>query len=202
MSDGKIFMKVGDVVPDITLPAYFPETKMEGTIQIGPSSTPKQWKVLVYYPADFTFVCPTELADFARYYREFQSVKTEVIGISTDTVYTHKAWLDSEKLLSDVRFPMAADHNGHLARLLNIYNEADGTAMRGTFIIDPDGVLRAQEVTWYDVGRNAQETLRLLEAFQYVRENPGSACPAGWMRGKKTLRPGMDIVGRVYEVID
>ncbi|MBE3596923.1 MAG: peroxiredoxin [Hydrogenibacillus sp.] len=201
MGEESPVLKLGDVLPDVTLAAYFPETKTEGTIRIGPSATDKRWAVLVFYPADFTFVCPTELADFAEHYEAFKSVGAEVIGVSTDTVYTHKAWLEAEKLLSNVRFPMAADHNGHLARLLNIYNEADGTAMRGTFIVDPEGILRAQEVTWYDVGRNASETLRLLEAFQYVREHPGMACPAGWTRGKKTLKPGMDIVGKVHEAL-
>ncbi|MBE3595726.1 MAG: peroxiredoxin [Hydrogenibacillus sp.] len=194
-------LKLGDALPDVTLPAYFPETKTEGTVHIGPSSPKKMWTVLVFYPADFTFVCPTELADFAEHYSAFQALGAEVIGVSTDTVYTHKAWLESEKLLQNVRFPMAADHTGQLARLLNIYNEAEGTALRGTFIIDPEGVLRAQEVTWYDVGRNAGETLRLLEAFEYVRTNPGVACPAGWTKGKKALNPSMEIVGKVHEAL-
>ncbi|CAM3353930.1 peroxiredoxin [Hydrogenibacillus schlegelii] len=194
-------VRLGEALPDLVLPAYFPETKTEGEIRLGPSAPEKRWTVLVFYPADFTFVCPTELADFARHYDAFRALGAEVVGVSTDTVYTHKAWLESEKLLEGVRFPMAADHAGRLARALNIYNETDGTALRGTFIVDPDGILRAQEVTWYDVGRNAEETLRLLEAFDFVRKNPGVACPAGWRKGEKALRPGMDLVGKVAEAL-
>ncbi|MBT9282572.1 MAG: peroxiredoxin [Hydrogenibacillus schlegelii] len=201
MEAGQAVLKLGDALPDIALPAYFPETKADGTIHLGPSAPEKRWTILVYYPADFTFVCPTELADFARHHNAFRALGAEVVGVSTDTVYTHKAWLESERLLSEVRFPLAADHNGRLARLLNIYNEADGTALRGTFLVDPDGILRAQEVTWYDVGRNAEETLRLLEAFEFVRNNPGVACPAGWRKGQKYLKPGMELVGKVAEAL-
>ena len=194
-------LRIGDRFPEITLPAYFPDRGEEGTIDFAQLSAEGKWVVLVFYPADFTFVCPTELADFARFQDELKARDVVLVGVSTDTVYTHKAWLESEKLLKDVRFPLAADHTGHLARLLGIYNEEDGTALRGTFIVDPEGYLRAFEVTWYNVGRNAEETVRLIDAFKFVRENPDAACPAGWRPGQKTLRPGLDLVGHVYEAL-
>lgn len=194
MHDGIITL--GQSLPETVLPAYFPADRSEGQITLPQSG---KWTVLVYYPADFTFVCPTELADYARYHEKLAGLGVALIGISTDTVFTHKAWLDAEKMLAEVKFPLAADHAGRLARRLGIYNEEDGTALRGTFVIDPEGVLRAQEITWYDVGRSAAELVRQIEAFQFVAANPGVACPAGWKPGRKVLRPGLELVGRVGE---
>ncbi len=194
-------VRVGDRFPDFELPTYFPAEKRDGTLGLRSLIEAGKWVVMVYYPADFTFVCPTELADYGRLYARFRELGAELVGVSTDTVFTHKAWLETEKLLRDVTFPLAADHTGALARRLGIYNEEDGTALRGTFVVDPDGHLRAMEVTWYDVGRNAEETLRQLEAFQYVRAHPGAACPAGWKPGARVLRPDIAIAGHVAEAL-
>ncbi len=195
-------VRVGDRFPGFELPTYFPATGRDGVLKLQDLLDAGKWVVMVYYPADFTFVCPTELADYGRLYERFRELGAEVVGVSTDTVFTHKAWLETEKLLAGVRYPLAADHTGELARQLGIYNEEDGTALRGTFVIDPDGHLRAMEVTWYDVGRNAEETLRQLEAFQYVRAHPGAACPAGWKPGAKALTPDISIAGRVAEALE
>ncbi|GBD42100.1 Alkyl hydroperoxide reductase subunit C [bacterium HR39] len=195
-------VRVGDAFPKFELPAYFPAEKRDGVLKLEDVTGAGKWLVMVYYPADFTFVCPTELADYARLYDGFRGQEAEVVGVSTDTVFTHKAWLETEKLLRDVRYPLAADHTGTLARQLGIYNEEDGTTLRGTFVVDPDGVLRAVEITWYDVGRNAAETLRQLEAFRYVRAHPGVACPAGWQPGSRVLRPSIDIAGHVAEALE
>ncbi len=191
-------LRVGEKLEAVSLPTYFPARQEDGALILPVAG---KWTVLVYYPADFTFVCPTELADFARYQDLLQEMGVELVGISTDTVFTHKAWLDTEKLLAAVRYPLAADHTGQLARRLGIYNEEDGTALRGTFVFDPEGTLRAQEITWYDVGRNAGEMVRLVEALQYVHANPGVACPASWKPGDKVLEPGMKLVGRVGDAL-
>lgn len=192
-------VRVGQRVPDFTLPAYFPATDSEGEVSLSEFVRQGKWVVLVFYPADFTFVCPTELADYGTRYEAFRALNAEVVGVSADTVYVHKAWLQAESLLRGVRYPLASDRTGKVARLLGVYDEATGNALRGTFIIDPQGFLRTAEITWYDVGRNAEETLRQLEAFQFVLANPGTACPASWKPGAKVLKPGLDLVGRVGE---
>lgn len=196
--DKQRVIRVGERVPDFALPAYFPASGDEGQVRLADYLQQLKWVVLVFYPADFTFVCPTELADYALHYETIRNLGAEVIGVSTDTVYTHKAWLETELLLRNVRYPLASDRTGTVSTFFGVYDEATGQALRATFVIDPDGYLRAQQVTWYDVGRNAEETVRQLEAFQFVRSNPGTACPAKWRPGEKVLKPGMDLVGRVH----
>lgn len=161
-----------------------------------------EWLVLFFYPADFTFVCPTELADMARRYPEFKKYKAEVVSVSTDTVFTHKAWLEAEELLKEVNFPMAADHNGKLSRELGIYDEATGVAKRAAFIIDSDGVLRAVDITSDAIGRSAGEILRKVKALHFVRTNPGHVCPASWDEGAPTLVPSIEKAGKVYKELE
>jgi peroxiredoxin (alkyl hydroperoxide reductase subunit C) len=161
-----------------------------------------RWLVLFFYPADFTFVCPTELADMARRYPEFKKYQAEILGVSTDTVFTHKAWLESEELLKEVNFPMAADHNGKLSRTLGIYDEATGVAQRAAFIIDPDGILRAVDITADAIGRSAGEILRKVKALHFVRTNPGHVCPASWDEGQATLVPSIEKAGKVYKELN
>ncbi len=161
-----------------------------------------EWLVLFFYPADFTFVCPTELADMARRYDEFKKYHAEVVGISTDTVFTHKAWLEAEELLKGVNFPMAADHNGRLSRELGIYDESSGVAQRAAFIIDPDGTLRAVDITSDSIGRSAGEILRKVKALHFVRTNPGHVCPASWDEGAATLIPSIEKAGKVYKELN
>ncbi|MEI8103738.1 MAG: alkyl hydroperoxide reductase subunit C [Candidatus Moraniibacteriota bacterium] len=156
-----------------------------------------KWLVLFFYPADFTFVCPTELQDLARRYEELKKLNTEVLSVSTDTVYTHKAWHDSSVAIKEVQYPMVADPTGELTREFGVYIEEEGMARRGTFIIDPDGVLQAYEVHANNIGRSADELLRKLEAAQFVREHGGEVCPANWKPGAKTLTPGLDLVGKI-----
>jgi len=182
--------------PEFSLEVYHPEKDDVGKL------TSKQlkgkWVVLVFYPADFTFVCPTELADLNKLYADFRSLKADVIAVSTDTVYTHKAWIETEGLLKGLKYPMAADHNGKLSRELGIYGEEQGMAQRATFIIDPKGMLRAVDLVSDSIGRSARETLRRLRALIFVQTNPGKVCPASWDEGSKTLSPSIKKAGKVY----
>lgn len=156
-----------------------------------------KWVILFFYPADFTFVCPTELEEMADKYEEFKKLNTEVISISTDTAFVHKAWHDNSPAIAKVNYPMAADPTGILCRSFGTYIENDGLSYRGTFIIDPDGIIRAYEVHDNNIGRNADELLRKLQAAQYVREHGGEVCPAKWKPGEKTLTPGVDLIGKI-----
>lgn len=156
-----------------------------------------QWVVLIFYPGDFTFVCPTELAETARLYPEFKKLNAEVFGVSTDSVYVHKAWHDVSPAIKAVDFPLIADPTGRLARALGTYLEDEGVALRGSFIFDPDGALKAYEVHDNSIGRSADELLRKLQAAVRVREGEGEVCPASWRPGAKTLKPGLDLVGKI-----
>ena len=157
------------------------------------------WVILFFYPADFTFICPTELLDLNKKYEEFKKLKAEIIAVSTDTVYTHKAWLETEQLLAGLNYSMAADHNGKLSRELGIYDEENGMAQRAVFIIDKDGILRAVEIVADKIGRNASEILRKLKALDFVEKNPGLVCPASWDEGQETISPSIKKAGKVYK---
>jgi len=156
-----------------------------------------QWLVVFFYPADFTFVCPTELEELADHYSKFQALNTEILSISTDTIYVHKAWHDTSPAIKKITFPMGADPNGSISRNLGVYLENEGLALRGTFIIDPESKLVAYEVNDNSIGRNVNELLRKLQAAQYIREHPGEVCPASWKPGAKTLTPNEDLVGKI-----
>lgn len=156
-----------------------------------------QWLVLFFYPADFTFVCPTELEELALHYEEFKKMNTEVISVSTDTVYVHKAWHDQSPAIKKIKFPMLADPTGALAKTFGTYLPDEGVSLRGSFIIDPDLKLKAYEVHDNDIGRSAVELMRKLQAAMFVREHQGNVCPAGWHPGEKTLKPGLDLVGKI-----
>ncbi|MEK7649228.1 MAG: redoxin domain-containing protein [Patescibacteria group bacterium] len=157
----------------------------------------KQWLILFFYPADFTFICPTELEEMADHYNEIKSLGAEVVSVSTDTVFVHKAWHDNSPSIKKIQFPMAADPTGALAKAFGTYIEHQGVSLRGTFIIDPNGVLRAYEVNDNSIGRSAAELLRKLKAAQYVATHAGEVCPASWQPGKETLKPGLDLVGKI-----
>lgn len=163
-----------------------------------------KWLILVFYPADFTFICPTELGEFANLYDKFKEEGAEVISVSTDTVFVHKAWHDKSEVISKIKFPMLADPSGRLCRLFGTYisseevvMEDEGLSLRGTFIIDPDSKLKMIEIHDNSIGRNANETFRRLQAAKFVRENNGQVCPASWIPGSSTLKPGMDLVGKI-----
>jgi len=153
--------------------------------------------ILFFYPADFTFVCPTELRSLIDLYPEFVKLNAEVIGVSTDTVFTHKAWIDHSPLLKGLSFPLAGDPNGRLTKSLGVYLEEEGLALRASFIIDPKGIIKACEIHDNGIGRNAQELLRKLQATAFVYEHGSEVCPANWHPGEATLKPGIDLVGKI-----
>ncbi|MBD3319279.1 redoxin domain-containing protein [Candidatus Woesearchaeota archaeon] len=156
-----------------------------------------KWVVLVFYPADFTFVCPTELGDIADQYEKFKAMNAEVLSVSTDTVFVHKAWFDNSATIAKIRFPMLADPTGNICRAYGTYIPEEGLSLRGTFIIDPDGKLKAFELNDNSIGRSSAELLRKIEAAQFVRKNGGEVCPANWKPGDKSLKPGLDMVGKI-----
>ena len=202
MVDGSIKeIKVGQKVPDLKVTYYDPQKKGFGQMNLYNLLQQGKWVVFFFYPADFTFVCPTELADVNEKYDELTKANVEVIACSTDTQYVHLAWCKDEPLMKDFKWKMAADPTGTISRIFGVYDENTGLALRGTFIINPDGILVGSEVNHYPVGRNADELVRKIKAFQHVYKHPDEACPAKWEPGKKTLKPGADIVGRVGEVL-
>ena len=156
-----------------------------------------KWLILFFYPADFTFVCPTELSELADLYPEFKKLDAEVLSVSTDTEFTHKAWHDSSPSIKKIQFPMVADPTGNLCAELGVYLPEAGLSLRGSFIVDPDGVIKAYEVHDNSIGRSAAELLRKLQAAKFVREHGGEVCPANWRPGNSTLKPGIDIVGKL-----
>ena len=156
-----------------------------------------KWSVVFFYPADFTFVCPTELEDLADNYAEFRKLGVEIYSVSTDTHFSHKAWHDSSQAIGKILYPMVGDPTGTISRNFEVLIEADGLADRGTFVVDPDGKIQIIEITAGGVGRSATELLRKVKAAQYVRNHPGEVCPAKWEEGSKTLAPSLDLVGKI-----
>lgn len=190
---------IGEKIPPFTLDVYDPEDNGFSEVNFGDLQKEGKWTVLVFYPADFTFVCPTELADLATKHEALKKLGCEVISVSTDSKFVHLAWKSDERLLQDVKFKMGADPTGDLSSFFGIYDPETGQAFRGTFIINPEGVLVSSEVNYYNVGRNADELLRKVEANVYVKDHPAEACPAKWTPGEKTLTPSEKLVGKVYE---
>ncbi|WLT29975.1 alkyl hydroperoxide reductase subunit C [Geothrix sp. PMB-07] len=156
-----------------------------------------KWSVVFFYPADFTFVCPTELGDLADHYAEFQQLGVEIYGVSTDTHFTHKAWHDASETIRKIQFPLVGDPAHVLSRNFGVLIEGAGLADRGTFVIDPQGKIQIIEVNAGGVGRNAEELLRKVKAAQYVASHPGEVCPAKWQEGAATLAPSLDLVGKI-----
>ena len=156
-----------------------------------------KWSIVFFYPADFTFVCPTELGDLADHYAEFQQMGVEIYSVSTDTHFTHKAWHDSSETIGKIRFPMIGDPTGVITRNFGVMIEEEGLAERGTFVIDPEGRIQIVEINAGGIGRNAAELLRKVKAAQYVAANPGEVCPAKWQEGEATLAPSLDLVGKI-----
>jgi peroxiredoxin (alkyl hydroperoxide reductase subunit C) len=166
-------------------------------VEVTETSVRGKWAVFFFYPADFTFVCPTELGDLAETYPQFQRLGVEIYGVSTDTHFTHKAWHDTSETISKVQFPLIGDPNHVLARNFEVLIEDAGLADRGTFVVDPQGRIQILEITAGGIGRNAGELLRKVEAAQYVAAHPGEVCPARWKQGEKTLLPSLDLVGKI-----
>ncbi|MFA5830548.1 MAG: redoxin domain-containing protein [Candidatus Paceibacterota bacterium] len=188
---------VGEKVPSYKLKTY----QKEDFKDIGLDEYRGKWLVLFFYPADFTFICPTELEEMAGKYEEFKKIGAEIVSVSTDTVFTHKAWHDTSEAIKKITFPMASDKDGELSRMFGtyIYDGGDaGLSLRGTFIIDPEGIIRSVEINDNSIGRSAKELYRKLQAAKYVHDHGGKqVCPAGWEPGDETLTPGIDLVGKI-----
>jgi len=187
-------LKIGDVIPDSEIEVYqndnFKKIKLE--------DYRGKWLVLLFYPADFTFVCPTELEDAANHYKSFTGLEAEIISVSTDTAFVHKAWHDHSSAIAKVKYPMAADPTGNLCRTFGTYIDHEGLSLRASFIVDPDGKLVAYEIHDNSIGRSIGEILRKLQAAKFVRDNDGVlVCPASWRPGDKTLKPSADLVGKI-----
>lgn len=188
-------LSVGDVVPVDLSFSVFHEEEIKDDVTIG--SYRGKWLILFFYPADFTFICPTELAEIAEKYDEFAKRGVEVVSMSTDTVFSHRMWHKTSPLIQKVPFPMGSDHRRALVDLFGVYSEKDGHSYRASIIIDPKGVVRCVEVHDNAIGRSADELLRKVSAAKYVTEHPGHVCPAGWQEGKDTLSPGTNLVGEL-----
>lgn len=156
-----------------------------------------KWSVFVFYPADFTFVCPTELGDLADQYDEFKKIGVEIYSVSTDTHFVHKAWHDASDTIRKIRYPMLADPTAKLAKDFEVYIEEEGLALRGSFVVNPAGKIVAYEVNSNNIGREASELLRKVQAAQFVAEHGDQVCPAKWRPGAETLKPSLDLVGKL-----
>nr|WP_287411728.1 redoxin domain-containing protein [Pseudodesulfovibrio sp.] len=196
------FAKVGQPVPEFVMESFDPTEGGFCEVDLGALRKEGKWAILFFYPADFTFVCPTELADLAAKHEKLKKLGAEVISVSTDTKFTHLAWKTDERLLADVKFKMAADPTGEVSRFFDVWDFDTGLALRGTFVINPEGMLVSAEVNYYNVGRNADELVRKMEANTYLKDHPAEACPARWTPGEKTLTPSEKLVGKVYEALN
>ena len=156
-----------------------------------------KWAVVFFYPADFTFVCPTELGDLADHYSQLQEMGVEVYSVSTDTHFTHKAWHDTSDTIKKIQFPMIGDPTGRITRNFGVMIEEDGLALRGTFVINPEGEIKVVETHDLGIGRDAGELVRKIQAAQYVATHDGEVCPAKWQPGDETLAPSLDLVGKI-----
>jgi len=166
-------------------------------IEVSDADLKGKWSVVFFYPADFTFVCPTELEDLADNYATFQSLGVEIYSVSTDTHFAHKAWHDTSPAIGKIGYTMIGDPTGTISRNFDVMIEAVGLADRGTFVVDPNGKIQIVEITAGGIGRDALELLRKVKAAQYVHSHPGEVCPAKWQEGEKTLAPSLDLVGKI-----
>lgn len=166
-------------------------------IEVSDKDVLGKWAVFFFYPADFTFVCPTELGDVADHYAEFQKLGVEIYSVSTDTHFVHKAWHDASDTIGKIKYTMLGDPTWEISNNFEVLRPGQGLANRGTFIVDPDGVIQAVEITAEGIGRDASDLLRKVKAAQYVRNHPGEVCPAKWKEGDATLAPSLDLVGKI-----
>ncbi len=184
---------IGQKIPDLTLEAFHQEKFKK----IKLSNYRGKWLILVFYPADFTFICPTELEELADNYSKFKKLGAEILSVSTDTVFVHKAWHDNSPAIKKIKFPMLADPTGKLCKKFGTYIENEGLALRGSFIIDPEGIVKAFEINDNSIGRKVEELLRKLQAAKFVKEHKGLVCPASWEPGQKTLKPSLKLIGKI-----
>jgi peroxiredoxin (alkyl hydroperoxide reductase subunit C) len=184
---------IGSTIKPFTAQAY----KEGKFVQVTDADTKGKWAVFFFYPADFTFVCPTELEDLADIYPQLQKMGVEVYSVSTDTHFSHKAWHDTSPAIGKINYYMLGDQNHVLSTNFDVLREGQGLADRGTFVVDPEGVIQLVEITSEGVGRNAAELLRKIKAAQYIAAHPGEVCPAKWEEGAETLAPSLDLVGKI-----
>ena len=202
MSEHCCSIRVGQSVPDFKLDTFEPSRSDFGEISLASLKAAKKWTILFFYPADFTFVCATEFAALAEQYEEFKKLGAEVITVSTDTKFVHLAWQRDERMLEKAKYPMGSDRTGSLSRTFGVYDEVSGNALRGAFIINPEGTLLNAEINFYNLGRNIEELLRKFKANVHLASNPAEVCPAQWKKeGDKTLKPSAKIVGKIYEAL-
>lgn len=184
---------IGTELAEFSLQSY-----LDGEFRtINKSDVLCEWSIFFFYPADFTFVCPTELEDLANHYDEFKGAGCEVYSVSCDTHFVHKAWHDASEAIKKIRYPMLADPTGELARSFDVMIEEAGLAERGTFVVNPEGFIVAYEVVAGNVGRSAAELLKRVRALQFVATHDGEVCPANWSEGGETLKPSIDLVGKI-----
>ena len=185
--------KINELIPEFNAQAYHNgEFKAVSTEDVK-----GKWSVFFFYPADFTFVCPTELGDLADHYAQLQELGVEVYSVSTDTHFTHKAWHDASDTIKKINFPMIGDPTGQITRGFDVMIEEEGLALRGTFVADPEGKIKVVEVHDLGIGRSAADLVRKVQAAQYVANNDGQVCPAKWQPGEETLKPSLDLVGKI-----
>jgi peroxiredoxin len=166
-------------------------------VEVSDADVSGKWAVFCFYPADFTFVCPTELGDLADHYAQLQEMGVEVYSVSTDTHFTHKAWHDTSDTIQKITFPMLGDPTGNISRNFDVMIEEDGLALRGTFVVNPEGEIKVAEIHDLGIGRSAKELVRKVQAAQYVASHDGEVCPASWQPGEATLSPSLDLVGKI-----
>jgi len=184
---------INSKIPDFRVQAYH-----DGAFKsVSRNDLNGKWSIFFFYPADFTFVCPTELGDMADKYAEFKKMGVEVYSVSTDTHFVHKAWHDASETIKKIQYPMLADPTGTLSRAFGVHIEEEGLAYRGTFVVDPEGKIKISEIHDNGIGRNADELLRKVQAAQFIATHPGEVCPAKWKPGSQTLKPGLDLVGKI-----
>ena len=188
--------QIGKKIPEFKTMGYAPSK--EEFVEVSNKDIEGKWTVLMFYPADFTFVCPTELEDMQEQYGKLKELGAEVYSMSTDTHFVHKAWHDHSEAISKLEFTMLADPHKSIARDFDVLDEEAGLAQRATFIIDPDGVIQTLEINADGIGRDASQVYDKIRAGQFVRNNPGQVCPAKWKQSGKTLTPGLDLVGKIY----
>ncbi len=184
---------INSQVPEFSVQAY-----QDGNFKTVTSADVKgKWAIFFFYPADFTFVCPTELVDIAEKYDQFKAMGVEVYSVSTDSHFVHKAWHDASESIRKIKYPMLADPTGAISRGFGVMIEEDGMAYRGTFVVNPEGRIKIAEIHDNNIGRNADELLRKVEAAIFVAEHPNEVCPAKWKKGDATLKPSIDLVGKI-----
>jgi peroxiredoxin (alkyl hydroperoxide reductase subunit C) len=166
-------------------------------VEVSDADLEGKWSIFFFYPADFTFVCPTELGDLADHYEAFRNRGVEIYSVSTDTHFTHKAWHETSDTIGKIQYTMIGDPTGEITRNFEVMREGQGLADRGTFLVDPNGVIQAMEITAEGIGRDAEDLLRKVKAAQYVAAHPGEVCPAAWKEGEETLAPSLDLVGKI-----